>query len=90
MVEDLTRVIVNHHQKYINCWSKGKFHRKMPVISYDVVKETIINTLDFLESEKIDRSEWTGMIAGNVADVTGLEYLDVYQVVLKNGSKKWN
>jgi len=84
MIEELARIIVNHHQKYVTKFSKGRVLKKMPVISYDIVKETLMNTIDFLESEKIDKSEWTGMMANNVADVTGLEYLDVYQVILKN------
>ena len=84
MVEELARVIVNHHQKYVTRFSKGRMLKKMPVVSYDVVKETLLNTLDFLQSQKVDKSEWTGRMAENVADVTGLEYLDVYQVILKN------
>lgn len=84
MVEELARVIVNHHQKYVTRFSKGRMLKKMPVVSYDIVKETLLNTLDFLQSQKVDKSEWTGRMAENVADVTGLEYLDVYQVILKN------
>ena len=91
MIEELTRAIVNKHQDYLHIYSipDKKVLKKMPVVSYDVVRETILNTFDFLRTEKIDKELWAGRIAENVADVTGIEYLDVYKVILNNGGKQW-
>lgn len=91
MIEELTHAIVKAHQGYLNVYSipDKRVLKGMPVVSYDVVRETILNTFDFLRTEKIEKDLWAGMIAENVADITGIEYLDVYKVILNNGGKQW-
>ena len=42
--------------------------------------EILLQSLGVTEPEEIDL---------NVADVTGIEYLDVYKVILNNGGKQW-
>ena len=91
MIDELAREIVNAHQGYLNVYSvpQKRVLKGVPVVSFDVVRETIITTMDFLESEQVVKSECAGMLASNIADVTGIEYLDVYKVIMKNGGKQW-
>lgn len=84
-VDELTRQFMAKFQSYR---TDKQFYR-MPKISREMVYNTIANTLERLVEDKEPKSLWPGLVSEEVSRVTGIEYLDVYQTLMKAGAKKW-